>query len=112
MQYPMPTETTPLDIVPVEQIVEAGGFYFRTICLAEPGYVVPQHVHDHEHVTLVGSGKARGWKHGVWIGDRSAGEAFVIEADAPHLFQALDAQTRLTCIHNIESALSLKRKGF
>jgi|CXWL01.1.fsa_nt_gi quercetin dioxygenase-like cupin family protein len=110
--YPMPTETTPLETVPVETIAERDGWYYRTICLAQPGTVVPQHVHDHDHETRVESGAARGWQDGEWIGDKAAGQSFHIPAHRTHLFQAIAPDTRLTCVHNIESALSLKRKGF
>lgn len=109
--YPVPTVTHALATLPVEHIVEAGGIYFRSVRLEEAGTVIPQHVHDHDHVTFIGHGSARGWQDGIWIGDKQAGDCFEVAAGRQHLFQALEPQTLLTCVHNIDSALSLRRKG-
>lgn len=111
MTIPLPAVTHRLAELPVERIVEAGGIYFRSVTLKEQGTIIPQHVHDHDHVTLVGSGLVRGWCNGVCIGDRKAGEVFEILAGQSHVFQALEPYTMLTCIHNIDSALSIKAKG-
>lgn len=111
MSYPIPNGVKPVDAVPTIKIVEVGGLYFRSAIFAESGTIIPQHVHDHDHVTFIGSGRFRGWKDGEWIGDRSAGEVFHIQAGASHLFMSLEEHSMLTCVHTIESALSVKEKG-
>lgn len=107
-------ETVPLDPndMVVENITENLGFYFRTITLREAGLVIPKHVHDYDHATLVGHGKVRAWQDDQWVGDFEMGDAITIPANTRHVFQSLLPDTVLTCVHNIESAMSLKRKGF
>lgn len=95
---------------PVERIEEACGLYFRSVLLEKAGTVIPQHRHDHDHATFVGAGRARGWANGAWIGDKGAGEAFEVKAGCAHVFQALEPNTRLTCVHDIASAESVKAK--
>lgn len=110
MTYSLPDITHQLAELPVERIVEAGGLYFRSVLLREAGTVIPQHVHDHDHVTFIGSGSVRGWQDGNWIGDKAAGECFEIQAGHEHVFQALEPAL-LACVHDIESATSIKEKG-
>lgn len=95
----------------VEHIVEAGGIYFRSIRLPQTGMKVPQHVHDHDHATLVCQGRAQGYCDGVWMGVKGPGEVFEVKAGHQHEFQAVLPDTILTCVHDIESTLSIKRKG-
>jgi quercetin dioxygenase-like cupin family protein len=96
---------------PVERIEEVCGIYFRSVLLEKAGVVIPQHVHDHDHATFVGSGRARVWIDGVWSGDYGAGWAVPIKAGCYHVFQSIEPMTRLTCVHDIESAESVKKKG-
>lgn len=95
---------------PVEFIEEVCGIYFRSILLRE-GDFVTQHVHDHDHATYCGSGKARLWVDGEWKCDVEAGRAVEIKAGCNHAFQALTKETRLTCVHDVESAESIRKKG-
>lgn len=107
----IPTETIPLDELPVESIHEVCGIYFRSVLLKKEMTVIPQHEHDHDHATLVCSGKARAWVDGVYYGDFVAGTPIEIKAGKKHVFQALEPMTRLTCVHDIASAESVKAKG-
>jgi quercetin dioxygenase-like cupin family protein len=111
MSYPLPTPTHKLADLPIEKIVEAGGFYFRSYLMPQAGTIIPQHVHDHDHVTLVGSGRVRGWANGECIGERGPGEVFDIWAGSAHVFQSLEPNSLLVCVHDVESALSVKQKG-
>lgn len=97
--------------LPVESIVEACGLYFRSLRMKDAGMVAQQHVHDHDHATLVGSGRARGWCGEKWIGDKCSGEVFEIQAGSEHRFQSLDHDTLLVCVHDIASAESVRKKG-
>ena len=93
----------------VELIEEVAGIYFRSVLLANAGDVIPQHVHDHDHATFVGAGKARLWVDGVWSADYEAGRAVEVKAGKSHVFQALEPNTRLACVHDVESAESAKK---
>lgn len=89
---------------PVQFVDEVGGIYFRAICLERAGDVVPQHSHEHDHVTLIASGRARVWCDGIWLGDFAAFHALEIKAHAKHVFLALEPLTRLACVHNLHGA--------
>lgn len=110
--YPLP-ESRPLppSEQPVESIEVVAGLYFRSILLEEAGHVVPQHVHDHDHATMIAAGAARLWVNGIWQRDYQAGQAASIEAGQTHLFQSLAPKTRLVCIHDVASADSIRTKG-
>jgi quercetin dioxygenase-like cupin family protein len=96
----------------VEFVEEMAGVYFRSVFLAYKGTTIPQHVHDEPHATLVGSGKARLFVDGRFERDIPAGHAVVIEAGKKHIFEALEDNTRLTCVWSLEAAERLKQKGF
>lgn len=107
---PIPTDVTPLSEQPVEYIEEVCGLYFRSIVLAK-GQVVPQHVHPYNHATFIASGRARAWSGGNWKGDFEAGRAVEVTAGIEHVFQALEDNTRLSCIHDTRSAEFIKSTG-
>lgn len=96
----------------VEFIEEKAGIYFRSVLLPFKGTTIPQHVHDESHATYVGSGRARLYVDGLFKEDIEAGHATEIEAGKKHLFEALEDNTRLTCVWDAEKALRLKEKGF
>lgn len=93
---------------PVECLMEAGGFFFKTYRLPFVDMFVPQHVHTYDHATLVLAGKIRGWRNGEWIGDKVRGQAFEIKAGDAHHFQSLEPDSMLTCVHSVAEALKNK----
>ena len=95
----------------VEFIDEVGPFYFRSILISNVGERIPQHVHDYDHATLCGSGRARMYMDGVEICILDAGQAVEIKAFHKHEFESLEPNTRLTCVHDPRSAESIKGKG-
>lgn len=100
MSHPLP-EGVERSEQAVEYIDDVCGLYFRAICLENAGDAVPQHAHDHDHVTLIASGKARLWIEGVWVEDIHSFKVIEIEAGRKHVFQALEPMTRLVCVHNL-----------
>lgn len=95
----------------VEWIEECEGFYFRTVHLRKTGDRVPQHAHDYNHATLVSSGSVLAFANGESLGYYGAGRAISIKAGMVHEFEAQEDDTRLTCVHDIASAESIKRLG-
>lgn len=95
--HPVPQELMPLAEVPVETVAIVGGVYFRSVFLKK-WTVIPQHTHDHDHATYVGSGRVRLWVNSVWSGDYQAGAAIEIRGGNQHIFQALEDFTRLICV--------------
>lgn len=95
----------------VERIEEVCGLYFRSIVLKNTGDLGTKHAHNHDHATLVCSGRARFICDGVVQGDYDAGTALLITAGRLHQFQALEPNTRLACVHDVASAQAIKEKG-
>jgi len=87
---------------------ECCGIYFRSVLLPVPHTRIPQHVHVHDHATLVASGRARVFVNGRCLGDFPAGHAVPVMAGQEHEFESLEADTRLVCVHNVESATAIK----
>lgn len=94
----------------VEFVDEVCGLYFRSILIRNAGTRVPQHVHPYDHATYCGSGSAMMYVEGVPIRTVSAGEAVEVKANKQHAFEALEPNTRLTCVHDARSALAAKEK--
>ena len=84
-----------------EYIDEVMGLYFRAILLPNKGDIVPQHIHNYDHVSLIASGKVRLTVEGRPEGDFEAFRAIVIKANKLHVFEALENNTRLACVHQL-----------
>lgn len=95
----------------VEFVDEVAGVYFRSVLLARAGMLIEQHVHDHDHATYIGSGSVRLYVNGKAQGEHKAGKAIEVKAGVHHAFLSLEGNTRLTCVHNVASATSLKERG-
>jgi quercetin dioxygenase-like cupin family protein len=95
----------------VEKITEVCGLYFRSVVLERAGDVATQHTHDHDHATYCGAGRFAYYANGAHQGEFVAGDAVPVRAGEKHYFVALDDGTRLTCVHDIASAQSIKERG-
>lgn len=95
----------------VEFVDEVCGLYFRSILLRNKGDVVTQHVHDYDHATFVGNGCAVAFIGDKCLGEFWGGQAVPVKAGYEHRFVALVPDTRLACVHSVESAESIKAKG-
>lgn len=85
------------------------GIYVRSIVLTKTGDKAGQHVHQFDHLTYCGSGAAQYWEGGIHIGDVKAGGAVRVSAGKNHEFVALEDNTRLACLHNMESAMEQRK---
>ena len=83
------------------QFAEADDIWVRAYSLKEAGQIVPQHAHEHEHITLLCRGSIRGWKDGELLGDFNAPALIVIPAGSKHAFLALTNDVVLSCLHNL-----------
>lgn len=95
----------------VEFVDQVGPFYFRSIFLPAVGMRVSQHIHDYDHATLCGSGKARLYVDGKETQIVEAGQAVEIKAYCRHEFESLECNTRLTCVHDPKSAEMIRERG-
>jgi quercetin dioxygenase-like cupin family protein len=95
----------------VEFVEEVAGIYIRSVLLQEANLKIDQHVHDYDHATLVCAGSVRLYVDGVPHGVFKGGEAVCIKAGKKHEFVSLEPNTRLACIHDVASAMSIKERG-
>lgn len=95
----------------VQFVDEIAGIYFRSILIPEAGEKIEQHVHPYDHATYCGSGRARLYVNGIFQCDVEAGQAIEVKANLHHQFEALEPNTRLTCVHNTQSAAFIKESG-
>jgi quercetin dioxygenase-like cupin family protein len=95
----------------VEYIEEVCGIYFRAIRFPRTGDRIPQHAHDHDHASLVCNGSVMVWVNGDCIGYFAAPKAIPIKAGAVHEFEAQEDNTLVSCVHDVASAESIRRKG-
>ena len=81
---------------------EANGVSIKQIVVPKAGYVVYQHVHDYEHMTLLTNGAVSVIIDDQMVGRKIAPAVIQIEANKKHEFIALAENTVLWCIHNSE----------
>lgn len=96
----------------VEFVQEVAGIYFRSVLLKKKGMRIPQHVHSESHATYIGAGKVRLYVDYDLACDVEAGNAVEIQAGKRHWFEALEDNTRITCVWSLEAAeRQMKSKG-
>ncbi len=93
----------------IEYIDTCCGIYFRSIVL-QKGEIADQHVHEFDHATYIGNGRVRLRAGGALVGDYAAGQVVAVVANTHHTFEALEANTRLTCVHDAKSAEAIRLK--
>lgn len=97
-------------IVEFVDVVE--GIMFRSVFLPFKGMCGEQHQHDVTHPLYCGSGKARLYTDGRFDCDIEAGQAVPVKAGKKHFVEALEDNTRLTCVFDAAGADELKEKGY
>lgn len=95
----------------VEFVEEVAGIYFRSVLLPFAHMTIPQHIHPYDHATLIGSGRAALWVDDEFDGEYPAGTAVFLGANKKHLWESLEPNTRLTCVHDTTSANFIKANG-
>ena len=96
------SEFVKLDVeLPYVQFAEADDIWIRTYTLEKAGYIVPQHAHEHDHITLLSNGCVEVWKDDEKMGIYQAPAMIFIPAGSKHRFQALTDKVLLSCLHNL-----------
>ena len=83
------------------EFVEADDIWVRAYSIAKAKTVISQHVHTHDHITLVSRGTVEAWQDGKWFGEFSAPAIIKILAGKKHAFHALTDDVALCCLHNL-----------
>lgn len=63
-------------------------------------FVVPQHQHEHDHITLFIRGRVKVWIEEKFHGVHHAPYALTVKASLRHTFQAVD-ECVFCCLHNL-----------
>ena len=82
----------------------ADGVFCKTIRVRKAHSFIPQHAHVYDHVSVVVRGSVRLWRDGTLDRDYHAPCGIVIEARVKHLFETLEDDTIILCVHDIGTA--------
>jgi len=83
------------------EFAEADDIWVRAYSIPKAKTVISQHVHTHDHLTLVSRGTVEAWQDGEWFGEFSAPSIIKIPAGKKHAFRALTDDVALCCLHNL-----------
>jgi quercetin dioxygenase-like cupin family protein len=83
------------------EFVEVDNIWVRAYSIAKAKTVISQHVHTHDHITLVSSGAVEAWQDGETMGRFDAPAVITIPAGKKHAFMALTDNVVLCCLHNL-----------
>ena len=92
------TPTTPTEYV---QFDEVDDIWIRSYTIEKAGCGLSQHVHEHDHATIVSRGAVEAWQDGEILGQYAAPAVIIIPADKKHHFIALTDDVVLCCLHNL-----------
>jgi quercetin dioxygenase-like cupin family protein len=83
------------------EFITADGVFIKQTVIKDSGTLLPQHSHVWDHTTLVAKGSVSCWKNGTFDRIYVAPSTIFIRAGVKHLFQTLEDDTILYCIHNL-----------
>jgi len=94
----MDSTKTKLDYI---EFAEVDDIWVRAYSVKKARTVISQHVHVHDHITLVSSGSVRVWQDDTEPREFHAPAMITIPAGTRHKFQALTDDVVLCCLHNL-----------
>jgi len=83
------------------EFVEVDDIWVRAYTIPKSKTVLSQHVHTHNHVTLISHGAVEAWQDGETMGRFDAPAVITIPAGKKHAFMALTDDVVLCCLHNL-----------
>ena len=83
------------------EFAEVDDIWVRAYTVAKAKTIISQHVHAHDHITLVSSGSVEAWQDGEILGKFHAPAVIKIPAGKKHAFTALTDNVVLCCLHNL-----------
>ena len=83
------------------EFAEVDDIWVRAYSLEKAGVVIGQHVHVHDHITLVSSGSVRVWKNNAEPTEFHAPAMITSPAGSRHKFMAITDDVVLCCLHNL-----------
>ena len=94
----MDSTKTKLDYI---EFAEVDDIWVRAYSVKKARSVISQHVHVHDHITLVSSGSVRVWQDDTEPEEFHAPAIITIPAGSKHKFMALTDNVVLCCLHNL-----------
>jgi quercetin dioxygenase-like cupin family protein len=101
----MPDTIPPLRVLddqPIHTDLKMCDGLFCKIMTFAAGSFIPQHSHDTAHLSVIATGAVRAWKDGVFLGEFRAPTGITIEAHAKHMFEAIETNTLILCVHRVD----------
>jgi hypothetical protein len=83
------------------EFAEVDDIWIRAYSIPKAKSILAQHVHAHDHVTLVSRGTVQAWQDEKDMGEFSAPAIIIIPAGKKHMFMALTDNVNLCCLHNL-----------
>jgi quercetin dioxygenase-like cupin family protein len=83
------------------EFAEVDGLWVRAYTLEKRHQIAAQHVHEHDHITLLASGSVAFWRNGEQVSEHKAPALLTVTAGAKHAFVALSDNVVLCCLHNL-----------
>ena len=80
----------------------ADGVFCKTVRVRKAHSFIPQHSHPRPHVSVVVRGAVRLWRDGALDGDYRGPVGVLIEAHVKHLFETLEDDVIMLCVHDEE----------
>lgn len=97
----LPTNFVPTEHQPIQTDIKLCAGLFVKHMVFSAGTYIPQHSHEHAHLSTIATGSVRIWRDGVLMGDLKAPAGIVIPAHSKHTFLALEPFTTVLCIHRV-----------
>lgn len=79
----------------------ADGVFIKQMYIKNTGTIIPQHSHRYDHTSMLATGSVRVWADGALVGDRVAPVGIFIKAGVKHMFQSLQDETIIYCVHRL-----------
>lgn len=86
------------------EITTVDGVFIKQVIIPNAGTLLPQHAHVWDHTSMLARGAVYCWKDGQLDQQYEAPAAIFIKAGVKHLFQSLENNTIIYCIHNLHDA--------
>jgi quercetin dioxygenase-like cupin family protein len=83
------------------EFAEVDDIWVRSYSIDKAKTILVQHVHTHDHMTLVSRGTVEAWQDGEVLGEFKAPAIIKIPAGKKHAFTALTDDVVLCCLHNL-----------
>jgi hypothetical protein len=87
-----------------EALTIYAGVYVKAYTVRDAGTLLPQHSHEHAHLTAITAGSVRAWRGAELLGDYHAPALVKVAARELHQFLTLTPSVGLMCIHAVGEA--------